>query len=78
MYSNDFIYDWKIDGLSEYEIFVVLHQMQMASTAYLTDGDDHNVVQLILEGFSGTLKSWWENFLGDKERFYVQKSLNEE
>ena len=78
MYSNDFIYDWNIDGLSEHEIFVVLRQMQMASTAYLTDGDDHNVVQLIMTGFSGTLKSRWENFLSDKERFYMQKSLNEE
>ena len=78
MYSNDFIYDWNIYGLSEHEIFVVLHQMQMASTAYLTDEDDHNVVQLILAEFSGTLKAWWENFLSDKERFYVQKSFNEE
>ena len=78
MYSNDFIYDWNIDGLSEHEIFVIIRQMQMASTAYLMDGDDHNVVQLILAGFPGTLKSWWENFLGDKEIFYVQKSLNEE
>ena len=71
MYSNDFIYDWNIDGLSEYEIFNVLRQMTMASTTYLTDGDDHNVVQLILVGFSGTLKYWWKNCLNDKERFYV-------
>ena len=52
--------------------------MQMAATAYLTNGDDHNVVQLILAGFTGTLKFWWENFLTDKERFYVQKSINED
>ena len=77
-YSNDAIYDWNIDGLSEYEIFVVLRQMQMAATASLTDGDDHNVVQLILARFTGTLKFWWENFLIDKERFYVQKSINED
>ena len=75
MYSNDFIYDWNIYGLSEHEIFVVLCQMQMTSTAYLTDEDDHNAVQLILTGFSGTLKFWWENFNSDKERLYVQKSL---
>ena len=44
MYRNDFIYDWNIDGLFEHEIFNVLRQMSMASTAYLTDGDDHNAV----------------------------------
>ena len=52
--------------------------MQMAATAYLTENDDWNAVQLILTGFTGTLKLWWENFLTEKERFYVSKSLNEE
>ena len=56
MYSNDFIYDWNIDGLSEHEILNVLRQIVMASTAYLIDGDDHNIVQLILARLSGTLK----------------------
>ena len=77
-YNNCDIYSWSIDGLSEHDIFVVLRQMQMAATAYLTENDDWNVVQLILTGFTRTLKLWWENFLTEKERFYVSKSLNEE
>ena len=52
--------------------------MQMTATAYLADGDDHNAVQLLLAGFSGTLKFWWENFLTNKEIFYVQKSVNDD
>ena len=77
-YNNCDIYSWNIDGLSEHEIFVVLRQMQMAATAYLTEGDDHNAVQILLSGFNGTLKFWWENFLTDKERFYVCKSINDD
>ena len=77
-YNNCDIYSWNIDGISEHEIFIVLRQMQMAATAYLTEGDDHNAIQLILVGFTGTLKFWWENFLTDKERFYVSKSINED
>ena len=77
-YNNCEIYSWNIDGLSEHEIFVVLRQMQMAGTAYLMEGDDHNAVQLLLTGFTGTLKFWWENFLTEKERFYVCKSMNED
>ena len=50
----------------------------MEATAYLQDSDNWNAVQLILTGFTGTLKLWWENFLTEKERFYVSKSLNEE
>ena len=77
-YNNCDIYSWNIDGLSEHEIFVVLRQIQMAATTYLTEGDDHNAVQIILVGFTGTLKFWWENFLTDKERFYVCKSVNDD
>ena len=43
-YNNCDIYSWNIEGLSEHEIFFVLRQMQMAATAYLTEGDDHNAV----------------------------------
>ena len=39
-YNNHEIYTWNIDSLSEYEILVVLRQMQMAATAYLQESDD--------------------------------------
>ena len=76
-YNTNEIYSWNIDGLSEYEILVVLRQMQMAATAYLMEGDDHNVVQLLLTGFTGTLKFWWENFLTEEENFFVSNSIND-
>ena len=47
-YNNYDIYSWSIDGLSEHEIFVVFRQMKMVATAYLTENDDWNAVQLIL------------------------------
>ena len=67
-YNDTFIYDWNIDGLSEHEIINVLHQMIMASTAYLTDNNDHNAAQLIISGFFETLRSWWDNGLNKDER----------
>ena len=76
-YNTNEIYSWNIDGLSEYEILVVLRQMQMAAIAYLMEGDDHNVVQLLLTGFTGALKFWWENFLTEEEKFYVSTNINE-
>ena len=77
-YNNHEVYSWNIDGLSEYQILTVLRQMQMAATAYLTNNDDWNASQLLITGFTGTVKQWWENFLTDKERFHVSKSVNEE
>ena len=35
-YNNCDIYSWNIDGLYEHEILVILRQMQMAATVYLT------------------------------------------
>ena len=78
MYNDTFIYEWNIDGLSEHEILNVLRQMMMATTAYLTDNDDHMAAQLLLSGFSGTLKSWWDNCLNKEERTFLQTSTNEE
>ena len=77
-YNSGDIYSWNIDGLSEHEIFIVLRQMQMTATAYLQSDDDWNAVQLILAGFNGSLKFWWDNYLTEKERFKVSKSLNDE
>ena len=52
--------------------------MTMAATAYLTDNDDHNATQLLIFGFSGTLRSWWDNCLNDSERKFLQTSKNDE
>ena len=52
--------------------------MTMATTANLTDNDDHNVTQLLISRFSGTLRSWWDNCLNDNERKFLQTSTNDE
>ena len=52
--------------------------MLMATTAYLTDNDDHNAAQLLLSGFSRTLRSWWDNCLNDEERKFLQTSTDDE
>ena len=52
--------------------------MIMASTAYLTDNDDHNAAQLIISGFFGTLRSWWDNCVNKDEREFLETSTNDE
>ena len=47
-------------------------------TENLLPDDDWNAVQLLLAGFSGSLKFWWDNYLTEKERFQVSKILNDE
>ena len=78
MYSDTFIYDWNIDGFSEHEIINVLCHMTMAATAYLTNNDDYNAAQLLIFGFFGTLRSWWDNCLNNNERKFLQTGTNDE
>ena len=78
MYNDTFIYEWNIDGLSEHEIINVLRKMTMTTTTYLTNNDDHNAAQLLISGFSRTLRSWWDNFLNDSERKFLQNRTNDE
>ena len=78
MYNDTFIYEWNIDGFSEHKILDVLRQMLMETTTYLTDNDDHNATQLLLFGFSGTLRSRWDNCLNDEEIKFLQTSTIDE
>ena len=78
MYNDTFIYELNIDGLFKHEIINVLSQMTMATTSYLTDNDDHNAAQLLISGFFGTLRSWWDNCLNEGERKFLQNSTNDE
>ena len=78
MYNDTFIYEWNIDGISEHGIINVLCQMIMAATGYLTDNDDHSAVQLLISGFSRTLRSWWDNCLNKDEREFLQTSTYDE
>ena len=78
MYNDTFIYEWNIDGLSKHETLNVLRKMLIAATAYLIENDDHNVAQLLISGFSRTLRSLWNNCLNKEERKFLQNSTNDE
>ena len=59
------VYEWSIDGMSEYNIINLLQQMTMAANAYKTQtGISYKaIVELLTAGFSGQLKSWWDYYL---------------
>ena len=53
-YSPDLIYEWNIDGMSEYEIINLLHEMTLLTNAYKNHGQlDHQIAHLIVTGFTG-------------------------
>ena len=51
--------------MSEFQVLNTLQQMTMASNAYKTQTgtSDRSVAELVIAGFSGQLKGWWDYHL---------------
>ena len=59
------VYEWNIDGMSEYNILGLLQQMTMAANAYKTQSEtsDRAIAEILIAGFTGQLKGWWDHLL---------------
>lgn len=63
------ITEWNIDGLAESQIYKKLHEIGIAVTAYkMKNASDKHAATLIISGFTGTLKNWWDNYLSEDSR----------
>ena len=59
------VYEWNIDGMSEYNILGLLQQMTMAANAYKTQSgtSDKAIAEILIAGFTGQLKGWWDHLV---------------
>ena len=75
--NSSSVYDWNIDGISEYNILIFLQKMIMAANAYRTQigNEDKTVAELLKAGFSGQLKGWWDNYLTNQQRTEILDSI---
>ena len=74
-YDGDAIYEWNLDGLSEYQILNFLQEMTMAAGAYRIKGNnDQSIVNIIIAGFTGQLKGWWDNYVSPEDKARVLSS----
>ncbi|QHO28621.1 uncharacterized protein DS421_7g218280 [Arachis hypogaea] len=61
------VYEWNIDGKTESNIMSMLQHMTMVGTAYQAthETSEEAIANVIVSGFSGQLKGWWDNYLFD-------------
>ena len=76
-FNSSSVYDWNIDGISEYNILSFLQNMTMAANAYRTQigNEDKTVAELLIAGFSGQLKGWWDNYLTNQQQTEILDSI---
>ncbi|KAL6342180.1 hypothetical protein AAG906_004500 [Vitis piasezkii] len=75
-YTSGTIYEWNIDGMTEYNILTKLQEMTMVSTTYkLNNRPDHvSSSDHCSLGFLGRLKGWWDNYLTFDDRNSILKA----
>lgn len=55
--------------MSEQAILDTTQQMTMAASAYMIKGNtDKQYAKVIIRGFIGQLKGWWDNMLTELEK----------
>ena len=53
----------------EYEIINLLHEMTLLTNVYNNHEKlDHQIAHLIVTGFTGLLKCWWDHYLNNDDR----------
>ncbi|QHN78422.1 uncharacterized protein DS421_19g661240 [Arachis hypogaea] len=64
------VYEWNIDEKMEYNIMHMLQHITMVCTAYQTahESSEEAIANVIVSGFSGQLKGWWDNYLTNDEK----------
>ncbi|KAH9724436.1 hypothetical protein KPL70_007485 [Citrus sinensis] len=71
------VYEWNIDGMSEYNILGLLQQMTMAANAYKTQAgtSDRAIAEILVAGFTGQLKGWWNHLLTKQQQLDILNSI---
>ena len=71
------VYEWNLDGMSEYQVLGLLQQMTMAVNAYKTQtgSTDKAIVELLIAGFSGQLKGWWDYHLTPVQQLQILSTI---
>ncbi|KAG5622157.1 hypothetical protein H5410_007375 [Solanum commersonii] len=63
-YSGSEIYEWNIDGLIDRQLTILVHRMLMYATICKSvNNTDRTICKMIIAGFTGQLRDWWDNYM---------------
>ncbi|KAG5629366.1 hypothetical protein H5410_001083 [Solanum commersonii] len=79
-YSGSEIYEWNLDGLTDRQLTIMVHRMLMYATICKSvSNTDKTICKMIIAGFIGQLRGWWDNYMPSDARATVinVKATNE-
>ncbi|KAG5616069.1 hypothetical protein H5410_015893 [Solanum commersonii] len=58
------IYEWNLDGLTDRKLTILVHRMLMYATICKSvNNTDKTICKMIIAGFTGQLRVWWDNYM---------------
>ncbi|KAG5615333.1 hypothetical protein H5410_015157 [Solanum commersonii] len=58
------IYEWNLDGLIDRQLTILVHRMLMYATICKSvNNTDRTICKIIIVGFTGQLRGWWDNYM---------------
>lgn len=75
-YLGESIVEWNIDGVSEQQVLDTIQNMTMAATAFkLKENTDKHTKEILVMGFTGQLKGWWNNLLSSEDKYQIDSAV---
>ncbi|KAG5598934.1 hypothetical protein H5410_030304 [Solanum commersonii] len=63
-YSGSEIYEWNLDGLTDSQLTILVHRMLIYATICKSvNNTDRTICKMIITGFTGQLRGWWDNYM---------------
>ncbi|KAG5606112.1 hypothetical protein H5410_027604, partial [Solanum commersonii] len=63
-YSGSEIYEWNLDGLTDRQLTILVYSMFMYATICKSVNNiDKTIYKMIIAGFTGQLRGWWDNHM---------------
>ena len=51
--------------------------MYLSICRHINNNSDHATCKMIIAGFTGQLRGWWDNFLSPEERYAITNAYKE-
>jgi len=64
--------------MTDHQILRKTHKITMAASAYRVKHSEEQTIKLIIVGFTGILKGWWDNYLNSENRMYITTCIKTE
>ncbi|KAG5571193.1 hypothetical protein H5410_060959 [Solanum commersonii] len=70
-YSGSEIYEWNLDSLTDRQLTILVHRMLMYATICKSvNNTDKTICKMIIAGFTGQLRGWWDNYMSTEANCY--------